>query len=143
MPITYTEAVFERLSWHDCHTHAREFRVGDVDADDWTRNLVLDIDFIVEWLCGVDSRAQFRVAPATLTFHGVTDLKINIDWVKSGFQNALHEVSIGGIHRQVIQDQKVFLDRPYYEWRIHLNWPAGQIRFGAAGFTQKLGVTEK
>src|SRR5574341_1497260 len=125
MASRYTDADFDGLSWHDCHIHALEFRVGDVDAGDWTSDLVLDIDFIVEWLCGVDSRAQFRVAPATLTFHGVTDLKITIDWGNSGFQNAIHEVSIGCIQRQVIQDQKVYLDRPYYEWRIQVNWPAG------------------
>ncbi len=138
MAIANTDADFDRLSWHDCHIHALAFRVGDVDAGDWTRGLVFDIDFIVEWLCGVDSRTQFRVAPATLTFHGVTDLKITIDWGDSGFQNSLHEVSIGGIRRQVIQDQRVYLERPYYEWRIQLNWPTGEVRFGAVGFTQKL-----
>lgn len=138
MGITYTEADFDQLSWHDCQIHALEFRVGDVDAGDWTSDLVLDIDFIVEWLCGVDAKAQFRVAPATLTFHGLTDLKIAIDWGSSGFQNALHEASISGIQRRVIQDQRVFLDRPYFEWRIQLNWPAGEVTFGAVGFTQKL-----
>jgi hypothetical protein len=138
LAITHTEADFDRLSWHDCHIYALAFRVGDVDAADWTSDLVLDIDFIVEWLCGVDSRAQFRVAPATLTFHGVTDLKIAIDWGNSGFQNALREVSIDGIQRQVIQGQTVYLDRAYYAWCIQMNWPAGEIRFGAVGFTQTL-----
>ncbi len=113
MATPYTEADFDGLSWHDCHIHALAFRVGDVDADDCTSDFVLDIDFIVERLCGVDSGTQFRVAPATLAFHGVTDLKITIDWGDSGFQNALHEVSIGGIHRQVIQHQRVYLDRPW------------------------------
>ena len=36
-------------------------------------------------------------------------------------------------------DQKVYLDRPYYRWRIRLNWPdASEISFGAVGFTQTL-----
>ena len=78
-------------------------------------------------------------APATLVFHGVTDLRINIDWGRSGFQCALHELSIDGIERQLIQDQKVYLDRPYYSWTIRLNWPsAGEITFGAVGFSQTL-----
>ena len=79
------------------------------------------------------------MAPATLVFHGVTDLKIDIDWGDSGFRTALHPVSIGHLERERIQDQKVYLDRPYYSWRICLNSPnGGGIAFGAVGFTQTL-----
>jgi hypothetical protein len=137
--MTYTESDFERLSWHDCHIWAVEFRVGDPDHEDWTSDLALDIDFIVEWMCEVDGGGQFRVAPATLAFHGVTDPKIDIDWGHSGVQAALHPVSIGKLERERIQDQKVYLDRPYYRWRLLLNWPdGGLITFGAVGFTQTL-----
>ena len=134
-----TEADFERLSWHDCHIWGLEFRVGEPDEGDWTSDLVLDIDVITEWLCGVVGSAHFRVAPATLAFHGVTAPRISIDWGQSGFQVALHGVSIDSIERERVSDQKVFLDRPYYRWRILLNWPkAGEIAFGAVGFTQTL-----
>ena len=48
-------------------------------------------------------------------------------------------MSIGSVEREVIQDQKVHLDRPYYRWRIRLNWPdSSEISFGAVGFTQTL-----
>lgn len=135
----YTESDFDRLSWHDCHIWAFELRAGDADVGDWTHDLVLDIDFIVEWLCGVGGGGQFRVAPATLVFHGVTDLRINIDWGDSGFRTALHVLSIDRIEREVIRNQKVYLDRSYYSWRILLNWPqSGVITFGAFGFTQTL-----
>jgi hypothetical protein len=31
------------------------------------------------------------------------------------------------------------LDRPYYQWRIKLNWPErSEISFGAVGFSQTL-----
>jgi hypothetical protein len=83
-------------------------RAGDPEKKDWTSDLVLDVDFIAEWLCEVGGGARFRVAPATLVFHGVTDLRIDIDWGSSGFQCALHEVSIDRIERAPIQDQKVF-----------------------------------
>jgi hypothetical protein len=136
---TYTEAEFDELSWHDCHLVGFEVRAGDVDEGDWTSDLVLDLDFIVEWICGVDGPGQFRVAPATLVFHGVTDLRFDIDWGRSGFQLSLHEISIDRIERQAIRDQKVHLDRPYYTWTIRLNWPkSGEISFGAVGFTQTL-----
>jgi hypothetical protein len=39
----------------------------------------------------------------------------------------------------LIREQKVYLDRPYYRWRIGMNWPdASEITFGAVGFTQTL-----
>ena len=136
---THTEADFETLSWHDCHIWGLAFHVGDPGEADWTSDLVLDIDFIVEWICGAQDRAQFRVAPATLAFHGVTDPRIGIDWGNSGFRVALHGIAIDRIERERVADQKVFLDRPYYAWRIRLNWPeAGEITFGAVGFTQTL-----
>lgn len=137
--MTHTEADFERLSWHDCHIWGVDFRVGQPDENDWTSDLVLDIDFIVAWMCGVSGGAQFRVAPATLTFHGVTDPRISIDWGRSGFQVALYGVSIDRIERERVRDQKVYLDRPYHSWRILLNGPKeGEIAFGAVGFTQTL-----
>jgi hypothetical protein len=90
-------------------------------------------------MCAVGGGGQFRVAPATLVFHGVTDPKIDIDWSRSGFREALHPVSIAQLERERMQNQKVYLDRPYYSWRICLNWPdGGLITFGAVGFTQTL-----
>ena len=137
--MTYTEADFGRLSWHDCHIWAVELRAGDPDEGDWTSELALDIDFIVEWMCGVGGGGQFRVAPATLVFHGVTDPKIDIDWGRSKFQVSVHPVSIAAIEREPIQDQKVYLDRAYYRWRIRMNWPdSSEIAFGAVGFRQIL-----
>jgi hypothetical protein len=135
----HTEAAFEQLSWHDCPVWGLAFRVGDPQDGDWTSDLVLDIDFIVEWTCGLSGGPGFRVAPAELAFHGVTDPRIAIDWGDSGGQTGLHELSIDAIHRERVRDQKVFLDRPYYRWRIALNWPAGgELAFGAVGFTQTL-----
>ena|GEM_PF-401301 len=136
----YTEADFDHLSWHDCSIWAIELRAGNPDEGDWTSDLALDIDFILEWICGAEGRGgKFRIAPASLIFHGVTDPRINIDWGASGFQVSLHPVSIDNIEREPIQNQKVYLDRSYYSWRIHLNWPdGGEIAFGAVGFTQTL-----
>jgi hypothetical protein len=131
---------FEKLSWHDCRIWGLKFQSGDPDQGDWTSDLIVDIDFIVEWICSLKGAStQFRVAPATLAFHGVTDLKINIDSGSRGFQVALQEISIDHISREHVQDQKIFLDRPYYKWTIHLNLPRqGEIVFGAVEFTQTL-----
>ncbi len=132
-------ADFERLPWHDNIVYGVRFDVGDNFRGDWHRDFVLDIDHIVEWICGVDGGARFRVAPATLTFHHVTDLRIAIDWGNSGGQMSLHELSIHAITREQVQDQKICLDRPHFRWRIAFNWPdGGQITFCASGFSQVL-----
>ncbi len=135
----WTNADFDTLSWHDCHIWGIELRAGNADEGDWTSDLALDIDFIVEWLCAPDKTMRFRVAPATLVFHGVTDLHISVAWQPTGYQVSLYPISIAQIDRQPIEHQKVFLDQPYYSFRIASNWPAGgEIAFGAVGFTQTL-----
>jgi hypothetical protein len=69
----------------------------------------------------------------------VTDPKIDIDWGRSGLQVSLHPASIDSIERELLRNQKVYLDRPYYRWSIRLNWPeSSEIAFGAVGFTQTL-----
>ena len=130
---------FDHVLWHDNAVYGLRLEIGDPARDDWRSNLVLDIDHIVEWLCAAGGGAQFRVAPATLTFHDVTDLQVAIDCGDSGGQLALHPISIDDITRERIVDQKVCLDRPYYRWLIAFNWPrGGQIRFGASDFTLAL-----
>jgi len=139
MTTMQTEADFEQMSWHDCHIWGIEFQVGEPDEDDWTDNLVIGLDFITQWQCSTDRRCSFMIAPARLVFHGVTDPRIAIEWGSSGFQTAIHPVSIDRISREVIHDQKVFLDRPYYQWKIKLNWPkSGEISCGAVGYSQTL-----
>lgn len=132
-------AGFDTLSWHDCHVWCLELRAGDAESGDWTSDLALDIDYIAEWICGASGHAQFRVAPATLVFHGATDLRVAVDPETQGTQIALHPWSIDRIERAPIAEQSVHLDRPYYRWRIALNAPRdGEIVFGAWGFTQTL-----
>jgi hypothetical protein len=139
MSMKNTEADFDRMSWHDCHIWGLQLRVGDGRADDWTSDLVFDIDFITDGFCRPDSRCQFLVAPAALAFHSVTDPRIDVDWGDSGFRISLHDMSIDRIERERVKDQEIHLDRPYYKWKIRLNSPKdGEISFGAVGFTQTL-----
>ena len=69
---------FEDYSWHDNAIHG--FRIVE-GPDGCGGELILDIDFIVEWLPpkGENNAFEFRVAPAHLTFHDVTDLVIYVD----------------------------------------------------------------
>ncbi len=139
MPNDTAEPDFSEMSWHDDTLYGLRFEVGDPERNTWVSDLVLDIDHIVKWVRGTDDGARFRVAPATLTFHDVTDLRITVDFGDSGCQTAINELSIAAITRERVPDQKICLDRPYYRWRIALNLPqGGEIAFGASGFTQDL-----
>ena len=137
---TWTETEFERLSWHDCHIWRLTIRTGDPDRGDWTSDLELDLDFIVEWLCGTDGSVSFRVAPATLTFHDVSGLHVAISWGGSGDRTAVHEISIDRIEREPVAGQQEHVARPCHRYTVHTNWPAGgRLSFAAARFTQRLG----
>ena len=132
--LTYTEADFDQLSWHDNHLYGVHISIGDIEQGDWRSDLVFDIDSIVEWVCETDGRCQFRVAPAALTFHHVTDLHLAIDWGATGFETAIHEVSISGITQSQTENQKICLDRPYYHWTIETIFPKeSTITFGLQG----------
>jgi hypothetical protein len=130
------EGASELHSWHDCHVWRFAVVSGDPAADDWRSELILDLDFIAEWLCGVDQRAQFRVVPATLTFHQVSNLVMNLHWeTRNDVVVMLHDIVIYNIDRTPVESTI----KPYYDWTIHLSWPQnGEIRFRASGYTQEL-----
>jgi len=70
----------EAAAWHDDLIYALHLRAPSPAHDDWRSEIALDIDHIVEWVCGVDGRMRFRVAPASLVFHDVSDLRIGLDF---------------------------------------------------------------
>jgi len=120
--------------WHDNLIYAIRFDIGEPEKQDWRSDLVLDIDFIAEWLCEGSGKARFRVAPATLTFHDVADLQISIDHGDSEGRTAMSELSIDRVTRSR-------LARPFefWRWTIHLNSPpGGKITFCASGYSQML-----
>ena len=135
---TFGDADFDALSFHDCHIHGIELRTGDPGAGDWTHDLALDIDFVVDGSTGPDGRATFLVAPAWLVFLGVTGLRIAIEWAVGGTGQALHPASISQIVRRQV-DSHPQGRTPEYEWSVDLNWPdGGTIAFSARAFTMHL-----
>jgi hypothetical protein len=134
---TVTSTEFAPYAWHDNVIHALRMRISHPEEGDWRSDLILDIDHIVAWPCS--GERAFKVAPATLTFHDAGDLCISVDSGNSDGQVALYEWSIDHIAREIVPAQKVCLDRPFYRWRIELNWPKnGHISFAASGCTQTL-----
>jgi hypothetical protein len=126
---TWTTDDFDRLSWHDCHVHGFSIAEGE----DGTGELTLDVDFIVEWLCHEDRPAQFRIAPADLTFHDIFGLKVQLDY--ETVQAGMTPFSLGEIARERIEYPTGFVS---YHWRLLVNWPSGVISFQSPGFTQTL-----
>jgi hypothetical protein len=120
---------FDTYSWHDNHVHALRIRSGEHG----TGELVLDLDYILEWLPPRDGAFTFRVAPATLTFHGVVDLRVSLDY--AGPSAGMTPFSIQGIDRELYLYGNGF---SAFRWRIPVNWPDGEITFIASGFTQVL-----
>ena len=129
-----TEADFDRMSWHGCRIWKIEIVAGSVDGQ---ADLVLGLDLVVDALCGFDREAQFKLAPAALTFHAVTDLKIGVDCGDSGYRLMVQPMSIAEITRAPTKDPSK--DPSYHAWRVRLGWPRdGEINFGAKGFHQVL-----
>ena len=128
---------FVSLSWHDNLLHGLRWEIGDPQRGEWHSRLILDIDHILEWLRGAQGRPTFRVAPATLVFEDVRDLRLSLDWGESGAPNImnLHAPSIHEVERVLIPDlPPPFQDR-YWRWSIHFNSPQrGLIAFVGSGF---------
>ena len=122
----WTDADFDALSWHDNHVHALRIVAGPHGAGE----LHLDLDFIVEWICRPEGGARFRIVPATLRFLEVTHLRIALDYATP--TAALGPFSLGGIARRFEPRDR----HTAQVWTLDVNWPAGEIRFEAAGFVQ-------
>ena len=126
-PVWRTED-FEAMSWHDVHVYGLSVIPGPHGSGE----LILDLDFILEWICN-GGVYQFRLAPATLTFHEVTDLTVSLDY--ASVSAAMGPFSLAGIERE----QHVYPSGyTASRWNLSVNWPSGRISFVAAGFTQIL-----
>lgn len=128
----WTEHDFDGLSWHDNRVHGLRIR-NPVDTYDF--DLLLDIDYILDWIKPADGRPlQFVVAPAVLAFHGVDKLLID---VRLSYKE---ELTIDEIRRSDLgagSEQKA----GSYGWHIALQSIPGRpnrICFESRGFTQRL-----
>ena len=68
-----TEKDFDSISWHDSTIRAIAFSSKEY-------KLVFDIDYIMEWVDAKlpDGKYKFWIAPATLTFENVFNIKLDM-----------------------------------------------------------------
>ncbi|MEZ5667733.1 MAG: hypothetical protein R3F55_09945 [Alphaproteobacteria bacterium] len=130
-----TDEASAQTDWslHDCPVYGLFLRPPDPDRGLWRSELVLDIDHIVAWLRGDDGGFRFRVAPATLTFQDVQDLRIAVDFTGTAFAPTITEWSVDRV------EKRPATGAPHpaaFAWQILLNVPAGGlIGLVATGFT--------
>jgi len=124
----WTEADFDVMSWHDCQVNSIAL---DQDGP-WQSDLVLELDFIVEWICRKDKTCGFRVAPALLRFTDVDNLRVDVA-LKYKDPLEIHWVDRAALPGTAYRA---------YHWVIKLqSYPGSRenlIEFDAAGFTQEL-----
>lgn len=112
------------MGWHDVTVHAFAFIPEKYE-------LLFDIDYILQWVHPQEGETYFMfwVAPATLVFENVYDLKIDLE-------------PVAGIELQDIRraDPKIPANAEYIgrnqEWRWTIEAHDGEITFGAIGFHQ-------
>lgn len=121
----WTERDLDGMSWHDNHVHSLQLVEGEHGAGE----LVLDLDYIVDWL--QDSGGfRFRIVPVHLRFKQVTNLRLTLDY--AGSSAAMGPFSIDHMALRTEQRERYTAQC----WEIVLNWPRGEISFEATGFEQ-------
>jgi hypothetical protein len=128
---SYTHEDFDRLTFHD-----NLLRGVAIRCDLGRSDLVLDIDYIDEWITPC-TKPSWKVASADLTFHGVTGLDLSMNWDDAKYHTSRAGEWILGLTREPVAEQLVYLDRPYYVWRFSFALHS-RLSFGAYGFTLKL-----
>jgi hypothetical protein len=119
----WTEADFGTMNWHDNAVHAIAWEPVDGNPG----RLLLDIDYIVEWVAPQPPSRQlsFWISPATLAFDPAWDLTTEIDRTGWAFVLFLD---------RIIRSEPD--ERGTSEWT--LEGDGITINLGAPGFTQYL-----
>lgn len=124
----WTEKDYEEMGWHDCWIYGLIFQSGS--SDDFTTDILFDIDYIFKWVNPVPPQRNFSfwVAPCTLKFEDTFALTIDIDR-RGGITDMLE---IAGLYLVDKVEQET--NKWIYDWVIDLQ--VGKITFKSSGFKQ-------
>ena len=116
----WTEKDFAAMGWHDATIWGLAFLPE-------SRDFVLDIDYIVKWVSPEEEGGYFRfwVAPATLVFHDVCNLCLDIEF---------YEPWVALLDDVERTEPDVVGDSTQWLWILNLH--DGEISCRAAGFHQ-------
>jgi hypothetical protein len=120
----WTHADWERMGWHDATVHA----MGYASASEW--EFAFDIDYILAWVQPAPGQKHFTfwVAPATLIFEHVSDLRIDME--------PRGEISVQDLRCDDEQPLRPGFDGPASDWRWTLDCNEGEISMRATVFRQ-------
>lgn len=119
----WTDADFERMSWHDATLWGMAFQLKD-------HEFVLDIDYIVKWESSPDDGFyRLWIAPATVVFQNVYDLRLD---VALDFDVVIQDLLRADPR---VPRNATFIARNT-EWEWTIDFGAGSISFRAVGFKQ-------
>lgn len=119
----WTAADFEQMGWHDATVHAMAFGPGE-----W--EFALDLDYILAWVEPAEGERHFRfwVAPATLVFENVSELRIDLE--------PQGDISLQDLIRGDRQPTRPGFEGAPAEWQWTLDCNEGAISLRATGFRQ-------
>jgi hypothetical protein len=85
-----TAADFDRMGWHDAALHA----VAVEPSPPSPGRLLLDIDYIVEWIDPTppETAYAFLLCPSTLVFDAAADLVVDLSLVHFAFEPAVDRI---------------------------------------------------
>jgi hypothetical protein len=121
----WNEKDFTEMGWHDSRIHG--FAI-EKNYDEFTADLVFDIDYIFNWVHPVDPEKYFSfwIAPCTLIFKETFNLSMNIETGMTEF-----EFEISDLHLKTKSETE---DGNIYDWDLELQ--QGNITFKSKGFEQ-------
>lgn len=119
----WSDADFQQMVWHDVRVHAFSFVPNSFE-------LLLDIDYIFEWISHAagETYFKFRIAPATLVFENVYEIRMELDDT---------DFELDYIDREAPRTPKnaEYINRET-EWQWHLEAQRGGMSFRSIGYKQ-------
>ncbi|AXG73397.1 hypothetical protein DVK85_03775 [Flavobacterium arcticum] len=124
----WTEEDFDQMGWHDANIYGFIIRKQE---EDWTSDLLLDIDYIFKWVNPHPPNQFFTfwVAPCTLVFKECFNLKMDIG--TENYSVSPLEISDFFLIKKIRPNSEGSI---YYECKIELH--QGEITFESSGFEQ-------
>jgi hypothetical protein len=116
----WTDENFADMGWHDAIVYSMSFPQAD-------HVLKFDIDYIFKWHWGPEKVNGWDVAPCSLVFDNVSDLKVSLVW---GTQGDTSIMDITRANPRPTPNGKVV------QWDYLIELDVGNLGFTATGFTQ-------